>query len=309
MSAPTAAGHSKPPAVNVNYRLFVVEFMEQLPISAEIVVWVWTVLAVVAGVYWLVRRGVRIAGPLRIEPPANVGNLLILFFIVTGAWIGIPSLYGSIRKVTLSTGEIVVLGAVSNLAGILVFIIGNSAMRRGKMGGLRLGQGRVWQEIGWGVAGLFLVEPLIFWSGVLTEWVYQRWQIQHPSAHEMLEILGSSHSLPMQALIVLTAVVLAPVFEEILFRGLIQTLISQGRSNGSMGTTGRPNAGRAWLAVLVGALLFAAVHEPWTMPPIFVLAVCLGYAYERTGSLWTCITMHALFNLVSVLQYRWLMMN
>jgi membrane protease YdiL (CAAX protease family) len=208
-------------------------------------------------------------------------------------------------------------------------------MRRGGLGGLRLASGGIGRGIGWGVLGLFVIEPLIFWSGMLTEWIYQKWGIEHPMAHEMLNILGSSHSPALQILIVVTAVILAPVFEEILFRGLLQTLISQGRTASPAAPPPlpipvdvpagdgppvleyarpaaaliRPIAGRAWLAILISALLFAAVHEPWTMPPIFVLAVCLGYAYERTGNLWTCITMHALFNLVSVLQYRWLMMH
>jgi membrane protease YdiL (CAAX protease family) len=155
---------------------------------------------------------------------------------------------------------------------------------------------------------LLLIEPLIFWSGVLTEWFYRKYGIEHPGAHEMLEVLGSSHKLWFQALIVVTAVVLAPIFEEILFRGLIQTLIGQGRT-GIQTPENRPSVGRAWLAIFLSALLFASVHEPWTMPPIFVLALCLGYAYERTGNLWTSITMHALFNLVSVVQYQWLMIH
>ncbi|MCC7350690.1 MAG: CPBP family intramembrane metalloprotease [Phycisphaerales bacterium] len=282
--------------------------MEQLPTSAEIVVWAWTALSLVVGGVLLARRGFRIAGPSRIEPPANVGNLLILFFIVAGVWIGIPSFLGSMRGKDLSTTELVVIGAVSNLAGILVFIVGNGAMRRGGMGGVRLDAGGIRRGIGWGAVGLFLIEPLIFWSGVLTELIYRKYGVEHPDAHEMLEVFGSSHALWMQALIVVTAVVLAPIFEEILFRGLIQTLISQGKSD-LQSPINRPHAGRAWLAIFLSALLFASVHEPWTMPPIFVLALCLGYAYERTGNLWTSITMHALFNLVSVVQYQWLMVH
>lgn len=283
--------------------------MEQLPISAMIIVWAWTALAVVAGGYCVVRRGVGIAGPPRVRPPANTGNLLLLFFIVSGVWIGIPSLYGSTREGNLNTSELVALGAASNLAGIVVFVIANAIIRRGGMGGLRPAVGGFRRGVGWGVLGLFLIEPLVFWSGVLTEWVYQTYGIPHPGAHEMLEILGSSHSMAMQLMIVVTAVVFAPVFEEILFRGLLQTLLSQGRAVNPVDAVNPPVARRAWLAVLISALLFAAVHEPWTMPPIFVLALCLGYAYERTGNLWTSITMHALFNLVSVLQYQWLMVH
>ena len=36
------------------------------------------------------------------------------------------------------------------------------------------------------------------------------------------------------------------------------------------------------------------------MPPLFVLSMCIGYVYERTGKLWSSITLHALFNLTSV---------
>ena len=32
------------------------------------------------------------------------------------------------------------------------------------------------------------------------------------------------------------------------------------------------------------------------MPPLFVLAVGLGYVYERSGNLWMTVVAHALFN-------------
>jgi len=51
-----------------------------------------------------------------------------------------------------------------------------------------------------------------------------------------------------------------------------------------------------WAAVLLASLLFAGVHAYWMFPPIFLLALALGYLYERTGSLWACIAVHALFN-------------
>ena len=41
-----------------------------------------------------------------------------------------------------------------------------------------------------------------------------------------------------------------------------------------------------WVAICVAAFLFAIIHEAgWMMPPLFVLAVCFGYVYERTGKL------------------------
>jgi membrane protease YdiL (CAAX protease family) len=56
---------------------------------------------------------------------------------------------------------------------------------------------------------------------------------------------------------------------------------------------------QTWLAILITSALFASVHEAWTAPLIFLLAIFLGYAYERTGSLWTTITIHLMFNATS----------
>ena len=50
-------------------------------------------------------------------------------------------------------------------------------------------------------------------------------------------------------------------------------------------------------------IAFSVVHEAWTIPPIFFLSLCLGYAYERTGNLWTVMFMHAAFNTTSTLIY------
>ena len=63
---------------------------------------------------------------------------------------------------------------------------------------------------------------------------------------------------------------------------------------------GRSAAPR-WAGIVIASLLFAAVHAGWMAPPIFVLSLCVGYAYERTGNLWTAIVMHATFNITSTL--------
>ena len=60
---------------------------------------------------------------------------------------------------------------------------------------------------------------------------------------------------------------------------------------------------QTWLAIVITSLLFAAVHPLWMWPPIFFLSLGLGYCYERTGNLWTSITVHCLFNSVSTFLY------
>jgi membrane protease YdiL (CAAX protease family) len=127
----------------------------------------------------------------------------------------------------------------------------------------------------------------------------------------------------MRLLIYASAVVVAPFFEELLFRGHVQTLLgrflrgvivplprlaaaSPGEPVLSYESAAdrslRDEATARWLAILITSALFALVHEAlWMMPPIFLLSICLGYVYERTGSLWAAIVVHTMFNLVNVL--------
>jgi membrane protease YdiL (CAAX protease family) len=48
-------------------------------------------------------------------------------------------------------------------------------------------------------------------------------------------------------------------------------------------------------------MAFSILHEPWSVPLIFVLSLMLGYLYERTGTLWAPIAVHFVFNAVNVL--------
>ena len=92
----------------------------------------------------------------------------------------------------------------------------------------------------------------------------------------------------VQILLAFVAVVVAPLIEETIFRGLFQTTL-------------RSYLGRPWVAIIVTSVLFTAVHENLThWPALFVLALGMGYSYEKTGSLWRPIFMHAIFNGMSV---------
>jgi membrane protease YdiL (CAAX protease family) len=58
-----------------------------------------------------------------------------------------------------------------------------------------------------------------------------------------------------------------------------------------------------WAPIIMSSLLFAAAHfgygpEP---APLFVLALILGYCYQRTHRILPCIVAHALFNLMSMM--------
>lgn len=99
--------------------------------------------------------------------------------------------------------------------------------------------------------------------------------------------------------LVLFAVVLAPVYEELLFRRVLF-----GRFL---------DAGRPWLGLVLSSLAFALMHEVPGLsanPPLAVIQLLVVYAgmgavfawlYWRTGTLWAPIAAHAINNGLALL--------
>ena len=83
----------------------------------------------------------------------------------------------------------------------------------------------------------------------------------------------------------LLTVILSPIFEELMFRGMI------------LGRLRRYGDG---FAVAASALLFGMVHgNLFQMPYACAVGVVLGWAAVRSGRLWQCILLHAGVNLLS----------
>lgn len=117
--------------------------------------------------------------------------------------------------------------------------------------------------------------------------------------HEELELITAYPQLPLRILIVVLAILVAPLIEEMLFRGLFQTMI---RSVLEIRNPKFQTRHSAWLSILISSTLFVMVHTDiahW--PALFVLALCLGYSYEKSGSLFRPIFIHSFFNAVTII--------
>ncbi|WP_322014273.1 CPBP family intramembrane glutamic endopeptidase [Paraburkholderia sp. J12] len=99
---------------------------------------------------------------------------------------------------------------------------------------------------------------------------------------------ASTHPLPLQArvLVGLLVVCAAPVFEEFIFRGLI--------FGGLRRSLNLP------LSALGSAALFAVLHPPFSMLPVFVLGLGTAWVYARKQMLLASMTTHAVYNAVVV---------
>lgn len=90
--------------------------------------------------------------------------------------------------------------------------------------------------------------------------------------------------------IVLTTVVLAPLAEEAIFRGVLLPSLHD-------------RWGRA-AAMSVSSVVFAATHVvPITIPPLFAFALMLSWVFVRSRTLWTAIIAHAVFNGLGLAAY------
>jgi len=109
--------------------------------------------------------------------------------------------------------------------------------------------------------------------------------------HQQLEMISEYTQLPLRIMIVFVAVIIAPLLEEMLFRGFVQTTI---RSFFNIRNS-------AWPAIAASSVFFAIMHEdPGHWPALFILGVCLGYSYEKSGSLLRPIFIHLFFNAYSI---------
>jgi hypothetical protein len=112
-----------------------------------------------------------------------------------------------------------------------------------------------------------------------------------PPQKALLELLAHLHGAWAVILLFLTVAVLAPIFEELMFRGFLLPWLGE-RLQPRLG----PKFARL-LAIAVTGLSFAAMHlQPLGLPTLTTLGIVLGFAFLRTGNLASAIVVHGLWN-------------
>jgi membrane protease YdiL (CAAX protease family) len=240
----------------------------------------------VAGVYIYVSLFRQIAArapdaeapPLRTFgwPEAVIALLLASFFVLT--------LLGSASHdaARMQTRDLVASGILT--VGMLLAVAGFLRLRRfdlNSLGGFsKIG---FFRTVVTGGVLILAAYPVIFLADVLT----QRLLRSAPQKQAIVEMFSESSTMEQRIIIILLAVSLAPLAEEFIFRFFFYGVI-------------RRYFGRV-IGVLVSALLFAAVHAHLpSFAPLFVLGSCFAIAYEWSGSILVPMTMHALFNAITL---------
>ena len=89
---------------------------------------------------------------------------------------------------------------------------------------------------------------------------------------------------------IVSAIVLAPIHEELLFRGLLQGAVFDN----------------SWLGLVLTSSLFSFMHEPYDVPSFFYYllgSLLLGFAYKKSQNLWVSTLVHMSYNSLPLLTY------
>ena len=247
-----------------------------------------------------------------------------------------PLVPEDLRKLLMATG-----GQITG--SIACLWVGGVYFREGFVGfGFR--RKGFWGDLVFAVLAIVAVIPMLFLLNEITAAVISLFQTDfQPPPHKLLQTLETPEQ-PAWATPVLwaSAVLIAPVAEELFFRGIIQTGLRHVFTEGDLGRPEEPRAfpvvaldpagasaeptdlagepteaspgapgmrvprGRGkWPAILITGALFGMVHypQPHAVPALILFGIALGYAYEKRGSLVPCIAMHVLFNLKTMLWF------
>ncbi|MBL4832043.1 MAG: CPBP family intramembrane metalloprotease [Aliivibrio sp.] len=108
-----------------------------------------------------------------------------------------------------------------------------------------------------------------------------------PTENFMLEVKAAANSLPMLALVLTTICLVAPISEEVIFRGWLFSKIAQTK----LGGTG---------AIVISSLAFTLVHAQYqqlsTLVMVFALGLLLSWVRYKSNNISYTILMHMLFN-------------
>ena len=220
--------------------------------------------------------------PERYRGPAIV--VLLFLAVILGTVVSLAAAGTAVALV--DGGPLSVPGTLllltSTQIGLLIVTGGLVVLPRA-LAGLRLAPpGKVWKTM---ALGLALAVPawigatvLAFLAGLLFE------AIGLPPDNT---ILDSFLERADPTVILVAFIVVAPVAEELFFRGVVYNAWERERG--------------AKVAILGSAALFALIHgSVYALAPIFALGVALALLYRATRSLPATMALHAGFNAISV---------
>jgi membrane protease YdiL (CAAX protease family) len=107
--------------------------------------------------------------------------------------------------------------------------------------------------------------------------------VANPAKDDLPQELGADQSTSLAIITGIFVIGVAPFVEEFFFRGFLYQSFR--------------NEIGVWPAALISGMIFGGIHfKPEYFVPLSALGILLAWLFEKTGSLWPCIAVHALNN-------------
>jgi membrane protease YdiL (CAAX protease family) len=157
------------------------------------------------------------------------------------------------------------------------------------------------RDLAWGAAFGVAVMLLVGAAGKVSQ-ILLEWLSHRPDLQTVVEQMRDTSDPGQLAIGVVFVVVMAPLIEEMLYRGFLYPTLKRLRQ--------RPSAvlrflGHPWTAAVLSGVLFGASHGSlYAWIPLAVLGVALARLYEWNGSLAAPIAAHAAFNAIQLVGIR-----
>ena len=167
------------------------------------------------------------------------------------------------------------LGFLPVLAMFAIYWISSKENYPNLVGTFRMGWVKVMSDA--------LIRLLRAWPALLAISFISSQVLSGYPKQESVQKLAEMQSLTEVFNIACYALVVAPVLEEFLFRGILFRAMKRSFGVGP--------------ALVISSILFGLVHQNvLSFVPLTFLGIILSLSYERTGDLRTCIFIHAFFN-------------
>lgn len=244
------------------------------------------VMTVIGAALFIALRGWdprSVIGPRRLPERGKTAVLLMSLGLGLFAWLGTMIFYGAYKGAQLKAAgvqdvqqhlqesmtpkDLAILSTAPQIVAfaLMVLIVLMAGDRLASRLGLSLR--KLPKGIGAGVLAFLCIFPLVSWGGAIVDALYRRMGLSHPSEHELLKSFGEARQPRVMLGIVLGATICAPIFEELLFRGHLQTLLRQLFLKLSPSTTAPPKAEPPPLPPMAQATVVIPAQWGMTPPP------------------------------------------
>ena len=138
------------------------------------------------------------------------------------------------------------------------------------------------------MAGMFVAYIAVFIGSVISNFLLSTGEPKKEDLQEIVQTLMTNDDISLKIAIALSAIIFAPLIEEVIFRGYLYPVIKR--------------FSHPIFSCVITSLLFAVIHSNLEgLIPLFLLAIVLTIFYEISKSIWVPILMHACFNGVNTI--------